>query len=133
MAEPGALATLLRLRRLEVLTAQRELAERLEAVQMAQLAVAAAAARLDAEGMAAVPHAGDFMAWLPRGLAQLRARETELARAEAAAEGARGALLAARTAENATEALHAEARREAARAVARKDQMRLDEIAARRS
>lgn len=133
MAAPDALATLLRLRRLEVLTAQRDLAARRDAVQAAQLAVAAASAALDAEGMAAAPHAGDFTAWLPRGLAQLRAREVELAGAEAAAEQARLALLAARTAENATEALLAAARLEAARLAARKDQMRLDEIAQRRS
>ena len=78
MAGPDTLATLNRLRRLQVLMARREMAERLGQLQSAEAASAAATARLDTEAAAAASRPTDYLAWLPRGLAQRDERAAEM-------------------------------------------------------
>jgi flagellar biosynthesis chaperone FliJ len=129
MPDESRLGVLHRLRRLQVLSARRELQDRLGDQQDAELAASTAAARLQAEAMRAAEHLAHFSAWLPRGLAQLREREAKLGRAQDAVETASGELVAARTAENATEVLRDAARAEAAEAAARRAQAALDEVA----
>jgi flagellar biosynthesis chaperone FliJ len=128
MADP--LATLARLRRLEVAQARKQLAER-------NLALAAAEARHDTARAAPGREAGtaapaDYAAWLPLGLAE-RERAARAAQHSAnQAQMARDALAVQRTAERQVELLREQKAATAVLKARRKAQALLDEFGSRR-
>ena len=127
MADP--LATLARLRRLEVAEARRNLAERNAALAAAEarLAAARAAPAAEAAATAEFPLA-DYAAWLPLGLAE-RERAARAERHSAGLAGmAREALALRRAAERQVELLREEPAAAAALKAKRKAQALLDEF-----
>ena len=123
------LAALQRLRRLETAMARRHLAERLGAIAAAEVRQALAHEALVTEARAP---AGDFAAWLPRGLAERDRAGGALAHAEQRGAEAQQAVAEARAAERSVEWLREEQAAAHRRLVARKTQAALDDAAARR-
>jgi flagellar biosynthesis chaperone FliJ len=126
------LRVLARLRRLEVDQAKRQLAERLRAHALAGRGVAAAEAALVAEAEVQDDPAA-FGAWLPRGLAERKRAERGLAHTTLRSEEARSAMTALRAAERAVEAMRDRRAAASSRQATRRDQQRLDELAAQRA
>ena len=137
MADP--LATLARLRRLEVAQARKQLAERNAALAAAEVRhdAARAAPGREAEAAkcaasAAMTHPAAYAAWLPLGLAE-RERAARAAQHSAnLVQMARDALAVQRTAERQVELLREQQAAALARKVRRKQQSLLDEFGSRR-
>jgi len=128
MADP--LATLARLRRLEVAQARKQLAERNAALAAAEARHDAACAAPGRE--AATAHPADYAAWLPLGLAE-RERAARAAQHSASlAQMARDALAVQRTAQRQVELLREQQAAAAALKLRRKQQALLDEFGSRR-
>ncbi len=131
MADP--LATLARLRRLEVAQARKQLAERNVALAAAEARhdeACAAPGREGAHADAAVP--ADYAAWVPRALAE-RERAARAAQHSAnLAQMARDALALHRTAERQVELLREQQAAAAALKTRRRQQALLDEFGSRR-
>jgi hypothetical protein len=128
-----ALATLRRLRRLEVEAAHRDLAGKLAAVLEAEQRAEAARSALVTEAQAAPrdaahPLAGSFPDWLPAGQNAARTAAAAERTAQAHAEASRPALAEARAAERAVETVQ-NASTAAQHAAARKrTQLELDDF-----
>ena len=119
------LATLAKLRSIEVQAARRSLAEARAACAAQQQAVAAAEAMLrDEHPDAAMPTYGAFLA---QGLATRQAQRVALTRAEAAQEAEREALALARGAEKVIDILRERRAAWHRRAAARREQARLED------
>lgn len=123
------LATLARLRRLEVTTAQRRLAEARGTLSARQAAAEAHEAALRAERPEDAPCT--YGAFLAHGLEQRQVHAAATKRAEADAEAEREALALARGAERLIEILRERRAAAARRTAARRAQARLDEAAQR--
>ncbi|MBR0682452.1 hypothetical protein GXW74_18310 [Roseomonas eburnea] len=123
------LATLARLRRLDVFAAQRRLAEARAALAARQDAAAAHEAALRAERPGDAP--ATYGAFLARGLEARQAHAAATKRAEAATEAEREALALARGAEKLIDILRERRAVAARRIAARRAQARLDEAAQR--
>ncbi len=123
------LAVLLRLRGLEVLQAQRRLADRLSALSQAEMRAQAACDALREEGAG---DAAELAAWLPRGLAERDRAAALRAQRAASADQARQAVAEARIAQRATETLRAQRREEQRRSEERRNQALLDAAGLRR-
>jgi flagellar biosynthesis chaperone FliJ len=134
MADP--LATLRRLRRLEVDGAHRDLAEKLAAAREAEQRAGAARTALRTEAQAAPrdaahPLARGFSNWLPVGQNAARTTAASERAAHANAEASRAALAEARAAERAVETVQ-DARAAARRVtVIKREQITLDDFKAR--
>lgn len=126
------LATLRRLRSVQVLAARREVADRLAAAREAGEAEARTRLALASEATASAGAPTDYAAWLPAGRAAQAQSMAALTEASQEADVARAALAAARAAEDATQALIARRRREEERAALRRQQQRLDDLVAGR-
>jgi len=124
------LATLARLRRVETEAARRRLGQ---AVGRAEDAAQREAAASQAIILERELHPTGYAAWLPRGLASRDRAAVGRRIAEAGLEEARIALGGTRAAERAVEALRERRADEALRRLARRDQAKLDEAAARRA
>jgi hypothetical protein len=131
MADP--LATLCRLRRLEVDAAHNDLAEKFALAHQAEQRAEAARTALRTEAQAAPrdpahPLAGSFSNWLPIGQNAARAAAAAERAANANAEASRAALAEARAAERAVETVQ-DARAAARQVAARKhEQLVLDDF-----
>jgi flagellar biosynthesis chaperone FliJ len=127
------LATLLRLRALEVAAAQRDLAQRAQGAQAADArlrhATATMAAELTGEGAG---FADSLAAWLPQARTACESAAGEARLAEQAAEVARRRLAEARAAEGALEQLCAQRAWQLRAEAAQRLQASLDEAAQRR-
>jgi flagellar biosynthesis chaperone FliJ len=132
MAARDPLAVLARLRRLEVDQAKRQLTERLRAHALAEHGVRAAEAALTAEAEVQDDPAA-FGAWLPRGLAERERAQRGLAHAATRSEEARAVMTALRAAGRAVEVVRDRRVANLSRQEARRDQQRLDELAAQRA
>lgn len=134
MSRPDPLASLMKLRSLQVAVARRDLADRQAGAQAAAARDAAARDAIAAEtGAEATGHADALAAWLPLARTALDRAAGEAALAGQAVEAARGALAQQRAQERAVEWL-VEQRRAAARlAAGRAAQAALDESGQRRS
>ena len=131
------LATVLRIRRITVDDARRQLAATIQVEAQSDSAVLLAEAAIGAEGEAAADlTAGDgaveaYAAWLPVGRAQVAAAHVSANRARADVAIARAALTVARAAAESADSL-LKRRREAEYAeAARRAQIETDEIAGR--
>lgn len=137
MADP--LDTVLRIRRVTVDDAKRELAALLQAEDAAQADADAAEARIAQEGVAAADLAvGDdaveaYATWLPVGRAQAAAARAAHDRVRCEVAMARAALTVARGAAEAAQQLLDTRAGERMREVERRSQAEMDEIAGRRS
>jgi hypothetical protein len=131
------LGVLLRLRRLDVNTAQRDLALRLRAAAEAEAAQRAAQAAIAHEAVIAAGRAAEpvfaalFSQWLPHGQGAAEASRVVRQSTERQAEAARTTLAAAHVAAQAIESLRAERIRAARLTVLRAEQAALDEYASR--
>src|SRR5690242_5454052 len=106
MPRPDPLAALLRLRNLQVATAQRDLANKQTGAQRAEAAAATATAALREEALAAVQvpaGAAHYAAWLPLGMATHKRRLAEAREANGELSQAQADLVASRAAERAVE------------------------------
>jgi flagellar export protein FliJ len=127
---PDPLSALARLRRFQVTTARRHLADRHAAAELAVRRQEEAAAALRVEG--AQGDAAAYAAWLPRGLAEHDRARLAAHQAESRVAEAQDALGAARAAERLVETLREARAEEARRAALRRGQALLDEAATRR-
>jgi flagellar biosynthesis chaperone FliJ len=126
------LATLSRLRALEVAEARRALAQRQRGVAAAEARAREANAALEGEVAAeAGDFADSFAAWLPQARAACARAAGEMRLAAQAAEVARSALAEVRAAERAVELIREERARVARSDALRRDQTGLDEAAQR--
>ena len=119
------IATLAKLRRIEVEAAQRSLAEARAALIRQQQAAAAAEAVLLAEQPGAAP--ATYGAFLAHGLALRQAQREATARAEAAEEAERAVLAEARSAEKVIDTLRERRAAVRRRDAARRAQARLED------
>lgn len=133
------LCALLKLHRLAMDRARHDLAERMQAERQAQAALRQAGAELDRQVTEAghlaqnTGWADAFALWLPRGQAAMQASRDAAARADAAMASARATLGQVRAMARATEDLLARRMAEKAQALARQEQMLLDEAGQRQS
>jgi len=128
-----ALATLRRLRRLEVEAAHRDLAGKLavavEAEQRAEAARSALRTEADAAPRdAAHPLAGGFANWLPAGQSAARAAAAAERAAQASAETSRAALAEARAAERAVQTVQDASTAARQAAAQKRTQLELDDF-----
>ena len=127
------LSALLKLHRLSVDRARRDLAEHLQAERQAEAALHQAGAELHQQATEAghlaqnAGYADAFALWLPRGQAAVQASRDAVARAEAATASARTTLGRLRAAARATEDLIGRRRAAKALTLARKEEAVLDE------
>jgi flagellar FliJ protein len=131
------LATVLRIRRITVDDARRQLGVALRAEEEANMAVLAAEAAIGAEGEAASDlTAGDgaveaYARWLPVGRAQVTAAQAAADRASSEVALARAALTVARAAAESADSLLTRRRDAAQVEVLRREQIQTDEVAGR--
>jgi flagellar FliJ protein len=131
------LATVLRIRRITVDDARRQLGVALRAEEEANMAVLAAEAAIGAEGEAASDlMAGDgaveaYARWLPVGRAQVTAAQAAADRASSEVALARAALTVARAAAESADSLLTRRRDAAQVEVLRREQIQTDEVAGR--
>ncbi len=127
-----ALSAVLRLRRLELETAQQDLARALAAETQAERAHAAARAALhrEARGVAkdALPALQNFTNWLPHGAAACQTSAQAVQRATAATAAARQILAERQAALRAAQTLDDEQRQRAKLTASRREAHALDEI-----
>ena len=131
------LATVLRIRRITVDDARRQLAAAIQAETQAESAVLNAEAAIGLEGDAAADlTAGDgaveaYAAWLPVGRAQVAEAQAAADRARSEVAIARAALTVARAAAESADSLLTRRREAADAEAARRAQLETDEIAGR--
>ena len=134
-----ALDVVLRIRRITVDDAKRELAALLQAEDAAQAKAELAEARIAQEGHAAASLAGGdavveaYAAWLPVGRAYAVAARAACDKIRCDVSVARAALAAARAAAEAAQQLLADRAAERALEAERRSQAAMDEVAARRA
>ncbi len=131
------LATVLRIRRITVDDARRQLGVAIRAEEQANMAVLAAEAAIGAEGEAAADlMAGDgaveaYARWLPVGRAQVAEAQSAAERARSEVALARAALTLARAAAESADSLLTRRREAAQLEVVRREQLQTDEVAGR--
>ena len=134
---PDPLATVLRIRRITVDDARRQLGVAIRAEEQANMAVLAAEAAIGAEGEAAADlMAGDgaveaYARWLPVGRAQVAEAQSAAERARSEVALARAALTLARAAAESADSLLTRRREAAQLEVVRREQLQTDEVAGR--
>ncbi len=134
---PDPLAIVLRIRRVTVDDARRQLAASLRIEERSIIEAEAADAAISEEGQVAADLMGDdntveaYAAWLPVGRARAAVAWAACERARSAVSVARAALTVARAAAEAADTLLGDRQRAAALAGSRKAQAEMDEIAGR--